>query len=99
MGNAALTDASATDDPFVARIQDGGEILVRQYHRRQAFAPAGDRCVFHERAAYQRPLPRAVSTSLTSLCGTALATARCPTGQSKAAGRAFMINSEVIYET
>ena len=47
MGNAPLADAGPARDPLIAGIEEGGEVVIAQYGRWQAFAPTRDRRIRH----------------------------------------------------
>src|SRR4029077_11749954 len=50
VGNSPLANPGATDDPFVARVEQAGKIVMVEHRRRQAFAPAGHGRVDHNDA-------------------------------------------------
>ena len=47
LGDAALADARARGDPVIGRVEERGDVRVREYRRRQTFAPARDARVWH----------------------------------------------------
>jgi len=63
---AAFADAGAREDPLVAGIEDGGQVVVAEDRRRQALAPAGNRRVHHWGAGAHDGTPRIAGPS----CGT-----------------------------
>src|SRR6202023_3445532 len=64
VGDAPLADAGAADDPLVAGIENGGQVVVGEDRRWQALAPAGNRRVYHWGAGAHDGRPRIAGPAL-----------------------------------
>ena len=79
MGDAMLYHAGTATNPLVTGIQEGRQIVIAQFGRRQTFSPAPDRCITNNH--FSMLVPAMFTRSIRPAPGAARATPITQLGQ------------------